>query len=48
MTATTKKHFLTTLALLFDPLGYHAPTAKKMRPFLQNLQIQEKGCNGLL
>ena len=43
MTATTKRQVLTTIALLFDPLGYLTPATVKMRIFLQNLWIQEKG-----
>ena len=42
MTATTKRQVLTTIASLFDPLGYLTPTTVKMRLFLQNLWIQEK------
>ena len=43
MTATTKRQVLTTIASLFDPLGYLTPATIKMRLFLQNLWIQEKG-----
>ena len=43
ITATTKRQVLTTISLLFDPLGYLTPTTVKMGLFLQNLQIQEKG-----
>ena len=34
---------VTTTASLFDPLGYLTSTTVKMRLFLQNLWIQEKG-----
>ena len=43
MIATTKIPVLTAIASLFDPLGYLTPTTVKMRLFLQNLWIQEKG-----
>ena len=43
MIATTKRQVLTTIASLFDPFGYLTPTTVKMKPFLQNLWIQEKG-----
>ena len=44
MAATTKRQVLTTIASLFDPLGYLvAPTTIRMRLLLQNLWIQEKG-----
>ena len=43
MIATTKIPVLTGIASLFDPLGYLTPTTVKMRLFLQNLWIQEKG-----
>ena len=43
MTATTKRQVLITIASLFDPLGYLTPATIKMRLFLQNLWIQEKG-----
>ena len=43
MIATTKIPVLTAIASLFHPLGYLTPTTVKMRLFLQNLWIQEKG-----
>ena len=43
MTATIKMQVLTTIVSLFDPLEYLTPTTVKMRLFLQNLWIQEKG-----
>ena len=35
--ATTKRQVLTTIASLFDPLGYLSPATMKMRLFLQKL-----------
>ena len=43
MTATTKRQVLTTIASLLDILGYLTPTTMKMRLFLPNLWILEKG-----
>ena len=37
ITATTQRQVLTTISLLFDPLGYLTPTTVKMGLFLQNL-----------
>ncbi|XP_057311105.1 uncharacterized protein LOC130648966 [Hydractinia symbiolongicarpus] len=40
--ATTKRQVLTTIASLFDPLGYLSPSTIKMRLFLQKLWDQDK------
>ena len=37
MAATSKRQVLTTIASLFDPLGYLTPTTVKMKLFLRNL-----------
>ena len=39
-TATTKRQVLTTIASLFDPLGYLTPATMKMKLFLQGLWIK--------
>ena len=43
MTARTKKQVVITIASLFDTLGYLMLTTMKLRLFLQNLWIHEKG-----